>query len=260
MFGFNRFALLSPEGDVGGGAPEGESPEGEGKDVIPKTQFLAALKSAEEKRERELAALRGEFEAKLAEATKPKAEAPKFYTKAQLDAAVEAGQISRDDADAQLQLQADERARAIARETVQQGLRTSSVSSQIDQYSALIPDVMVAGSDERGKVQAEYNFLVGLGDKPGLETQLKALRAAYGPIEAVRAAKSGRPSHESHVETPGGGGGGGPGPKGGGLKLTARQREHYGPRVGPGKLYPDWKAVEAELGYATARRNTGAPA
>lgn len=251
MFGANRFALYSPEdGEPGGGAAGGddESHQDE-KDVVPKSQMIAAINSATEKMERALAAQRSEFEAKLADARPKAAEAPKVYTKAELTAAVEAGQINQAQADAQIEFQNDLRAAQIARDTVLQETQKSTVDSQLAEYKALVPGLLERGEVYQ-KVKAEFDFLRSLGDPNTVATELKAIRAVHGPLDKLRAAKSGRTSHESQRET---GGEGGAGPRGGKgeLKLTERQREHYAPRVGRGKLYPDWKAVEAELNFAT---------
>jgi hypothetical protein len=271
MFGSKRFALMSPEGDEsGGGAPGGGSLEGDQgtqskDDVVPKSQFLAALSNAEQKRERELAALRAEFEAKLEKATAKPVEAPKVYTRAELNALVAAGQINQEQADAQMDIQTREAARAEAREvatnTVTQAQQKERVTSDIARYVAVKPELKDRGSADFQKVAAEYQFLVGLGDPPTLATELKAIRAAFGAVETIEQAAKGRPSHDSHQEH--GAGGGSAGPKGGKgtLKLSERERAHYEPKVGPGKMYPDWKAVEEELSHASAstRRKHGAP-
>jgi hypothetical protein len=119
---------------------------------------------------------------------------------------------------------------------------------------------MAQGSEIRDRIQQEYTYLLGLGDKHCEATQLKAIRAVLGPVEKLKAAKSGRTSHEGHRET---GGGGGAGPRGGqgNLKLSAKERTHYEGKVGPGKLYKDWKAVEDELKFARpeTRQRHGAP-
>jgi hypothetical protein len=262
MYGFNRFALCSPEGESGGGAPGGESSEegdsGETKDVVPKSQFLAALKSAEEKRERELAALRAEFEGKLEKVTAKPVEQPKTYTRAELNAMVTAGTISQEQADAQIDFQlsakAEATARSVATEVVSRAQRTESVSTQISQYTEAVPELLDRGSDTYQKVAGEFRFLVAQGDDPkSLSTELKAIRAALGPVEKVRAARSGRASHEDHRET--GGGGGGAGPRGGqgNLKLTERERAHYQRGIDNG-LYKDWKAVETELKFKSGAK------
>jgi hypothetical protein len=274
MFGFNRFALLSPEGDAGGGAAEGESSEeggsGEGQqpkdgEFVPRTQLIAALNNAEQKRERELATLRAEFEAKLAKATEKPAETPKRYSRADLLAAVANQQITQEQADTEWERQIREDALATAtqaaREIVTTATRTESVTAQISSYVEAEPELKDKSSDTYQKVAEEFRALVNLGDDPkSLTTELKAIRAALGPIEKLKAAKSGRTSHEGHRET---GGGGGAGPKGGqgNLKLSAKERTHYEGKVGPGKLYKDWKAVEDELKFARpeTRQRHGAP-
>lgn len=226
------------------------------KDVVPKSQFLAALNSAEQKRERELAALRTEFEDKLAKATKP-AEKPQSYTRAQLNAAVAASQITQDAADElwdkQVRAEARAEATAVSTEIVTRAQRKDRVDSDIAQYTALDPDILVDGSAVRNKIAREYKFLVSLGDKPSGETELKAIRAALGPIEQLRLAKSGRTQHETHRET-GGGSGGGRGANGKTLydKLDTGKKEHYQKMIKAGQ-YKDVAEVEAELKWAAGK-------
>lgn len=267
MFGTNRYALFAPEGEPGTGAAGGDhgsDQDDKSKDVVPKSQFLAALSSAERKHAGELQALRAEMDAKLAAATAPKVEPPKVYTRAELNALVADGKISQDQADEQIDLQISARAEAkavqAARETVHRETRTGTVETQLSEYKALVPELLDRGSEAFDKVKAEFQYLLNLGDPNNLTTELKAIRAVHGPIEQLKAAKAGKPSHESHRET-GGEGGGGVGPKGGGLKLSEREKAHYQRLIDNGQ-YKDWKEVEAEQKFARpdVRRRNGAPA
>lgn len=251
----------------GSGAPEG----GEGKDksnddFVPKTQFLAAIKSANEKFD----SMKAELEAKL-EAAKaaPKAETQKRYTRAELTAMVDSRQITQDQADAQLEWQSQEDAKAtaarVAVETVTSAQRKSYVDAEIGRYKAVAPEILDDASEVRERIKEEYNFLVGtLGDPNSLDTQLKAIRSVLGPVEKLERARNAKASHESHRET--GGGGGGPtegGKKGEGKlsydNLSAREKAHYDKLIARG-LYKDIKAVNDELAYVnpTTRRKYGA--
>lgn len=221
------------------------------KDVVPRSQLIAALSSQERK-------LRAEFQGQIDEikAGQKKADPPKQYTRAELNAAVEAKQITQEAADQvwddQIQARADARAAAVATDTVTRAQRKERVDSDIGRYMALEPDIVVDGSDIRKKVAAEYNFLVSMGDPKTTDTELKAIRAALGPLETLELAKSGRSQHDTHRET----GGGGPGGKPKGeketplvAKLTQRQKDYYEGQIKSGQ-YKDWKDVEATLKYA----------
>ena len=266
------FAEVDDQGDAVGGASGGGSPEGGSKskagDVVPKTQFLAALKSAEEKREREIASLRSEFETKLAAATAKPAEAPKEYTRAELNALVEARTITQDQADAQMDHQtrkaAVSEASRVATETVAATQRKQHVEREIARYKAIAPEILDDASEKRAEIKAEFNALVALGDDPrDLATQLKAIRAVLGPAEKLERSRNGRPAHESHRES---GGGGGEGQKRRDPDapltyddLSPAEKAHYDKGLRSG-MYKDTAAVNEELKYANPniRRKYGA--
>lgn len=253
-------ALYAPEpGDAGSGADGGgSSKDGSGgdKDVVPKSQFIAALNSAEAKRERELASLRQEFEAKL-EAATAKRDQPKTYTRQELRAAVEAGQITQEQADAEVerQIRAETRAAAeqTAHETVTLVERRKQIDGEINRYKAVAPEILDDSSETRQAIKVEFSKLVELGDDPkDLSTQYKAIRAVLGPVERLEKARSGTSQHDTHRETGGGGGGGGGGKKTGKLsdQLNSAARKHYEKQIEQG-LVKDWAAVDDELKYAS---------
>lgn len=255
-----RYALYAEAGDgdgAGGGAPGGGSPEGgPGKDggekQVPESRLRAALRDQEQR-------LTAAFEAKLAELkAAPKSDPPKRYTKAQLSAAVEAGQITQEQADqtweAQVQQDAMASAERVALETVSAAERQRHINAELNRYLAAAPEIG-PGSDDpvRQRIQDEYNYLVKtLGDEPNVTTQLKAVRAVLGPIERLEKSRSGRDQRESHRETGGEGGGGGEPRKTGKLadRLHADARRHYEKQIESGR-YKDWSEVEAELKYAS---------
>lgn len=249
----------APEG--GDGAPEGD---GKDKDFVPKTQFIAAINSATAKHDREMQALRAEMEAKLAEAKKP--EKPRQYTRAEVTTMVDAGQITQEQADAQMDLQMREDARAeasrVANETVSAAQRKSYIETEINRYKAVEPSILDEASDTRARIVEEYKYLVEqLGDSNSLDTQLKAIRAVLGPVEKLERSRGAKPSHESHRET-GGQGGGGKKSDDGKLTyevLSPREKDYYDKKIASG-LYKDIKAVNEELAYANpqTRRKYGA--
>jgi hypothetical protein len=260
-----RFALLAEADDgdgAGGGASGGGSPEGgQGKspedgETVSKKQFLGALKSAEEKRKAEVAALQSQLQELQAQVKAKPADQPKRYTRQQLNAAVEAGQITQEQADAQLDAQlreeAEERAHRVALETVSVVERKKLVDSEIERYKAAAPEILDDDHGTRQRIKQEFQGLVALGDSPkDVATQLKAIRMVLGPIERLERSRSGRDDHDSHRET-GGSGGGGSGPKKTGKvseRLNAEARRHYEKLIDRG-VYKDWDAVDAELKFA----------
>lgn len=261
----NHFALLAEaeDGDGGGGgAPAGGSPEG-GQDnqpgdgeTVSKKQFLAALKSAEEKRERETSALKAQLDEVLAQVKAKPAETPKRFTRAELKAAVEAGQISQEQADAQIEAQfqqdAETRAHRVALDTISAVDRKRLVDSEIARYKTAAPEILDDDHDTRKSIKQQFTGLVELGDDPkDVATQLKAIRAVLGPIERLERSRGGRNEHETHRETGGAGSGGGRQTTGKKLadQLSAATRQDYQRKIDSG-VYKDWDEVEGELKYA----------
>ena len=267
----NLMALMAEAGDGdggGGGAPAGGSPEGGQDDklkdgeTVPRTQLIAALNSAERKYESQLATMRAEFDAKLEAQIKAKpADSPKRYTRVELNAAVEAGQVSRDQADAELDRQAREEVSRVALETVNAAEGKRFIDSEIARYKAVAPEILDDAHDTRKKIREEFAALVKVGDDPNnVVTQWKAIRSVLGSVDRLEKARSGIEQHEFHRETGGGGGG----REGGGkpafeATLTQRERAHYQRLITSG-TYKDWAEVEAEMKYAkpAIRRKQGA--
>lgn len=257
--------------DAGGGAPAGESlkqgdpgyvaPKDGDKDFVPKAQFLAALNSAERKYAGQIQAL----EVQLAElrgrqsAGEARKDEPKRYTKAELNAAVQANQITADVADEvwakQIREDAKNEAKREVLEDVRAERRQERINSDLNEYKRLAPEILDDGHETRQKIRDEFNYLVTtLGNPQTVETELAAIRAVLGPIERLRTARSARRETEAHEETGGGSGGGEGGRKAktGWDALDARKKSYYEGAIAKG-LYKDKAAVLDELKYAKTR-------
>jgi hypothetical protein len=260
--------------ESGSGAPEGGSPEGGSENddkPITAKQLKAALASQRAHYEEKLSGQRAEFEAfKAGAGTKerPAAEKPKVYTKAELKAAVEAGQITQEQADARWDLQRDaeitERAETVALEAVTRKATKERIDADLKSYKRLKPEILERGSETREKIQEEFNYLTGIGKPADTSTELAAIRAVLGPLAKLEKAASAGRSEESHQE--GGASGGGDKPKGNSSKklvdhLKGDAKEHYERGIKQGR-YKDWDAVEKELQYArpSVRQRLGLPA
>jgi len=77
----------------------------------------------------------------------------------------------------------------------------NSLQSQFDQYVALRPDVVVAGSDDLRRVQTEIQQLQKLGYTHDLRTEIVAMRTVFGPLDRVQETTKAR--RQSHQETGG---------------------------------------------------------
>lgn len=252
------------DSDSGNGAPEGGSPEGghdkQPKDgeFVPKTQFIAALNSAERKYESKLSALQAEIAELKGAAKAPPSVLPKRYTRAELNAAVEARQITQDQADAEMdrQIRDDARAEAarVANVTVTTAQRQERIDREIARYKAVAPEILDDDHDTRARIKEEFNYLIGLGDSSkDVQTQLKAIRAVLGPIESLEQSRSGRSSHDPHRESGGGSSGGKTRTKSFSDTLDARTRGHYERLIQLG-TYKDWAEVEEERKFVRQTR------
>ena len=241
------------------GESQGDGGKAPGDDWVSKKQFLAALSNASATAEQ----LRAENAA--LKAAQSKATETKPPTRVELQSLVNAGELTQEQADAIWDKQLVERAKreAVAEIDKTHGARErqSRVKADLLGYKELVPEAWVEGSPERAKAMKEFKYLTDLGDPSTEETEAKALRAAFGDIEALRASKSARSGPaDTHSET-----GGSKPPSGGGGKndvlktLSAREKDYYETKIKQG-IYRDWKAVAAELEFANpaARRKMGA--
>lgn len=194
-------------------------------------------------------------------------------TRADLEKQVRDGTITQQQSDDLWDAQVIDRAADIATQravTVSQSATAlTNINASIDRYLAQIPDLAPdkKDSDARKRVLEKFEYVtktLGLDATKGLpeaRCELMALELAFGPIDALEAAKS----RGDRLAFEGGGAGGGVGggrdvsndgrPKG----LTQDQIRHYEFQIGQG-LYADWDAVKAELdrdkqvrGQATSR-------
>lgn len=173
---------------------------------------------------------------KAGAAPKTNAEPEKTFTRAQLRASVNAGDISEDQMDEILESQLEKkiavRVETTARTTVQTTETARTVQGEIDKYVDAHPDLIVTDSELRAKVQGEFDYLVKFGDNPkDPATQLKAIRAAVGPLT-----QQGRRKQPEHHEDVGGGGGESERTETAGWAkgLSATQKKHYDKLINSG--------------------------
>lgn len=182
----------------------------------------------------------------------------KVYTRAELTQAVEDGKINQATADAVWEKQIREAAAADAVATVRAEGAAEKVNAEITKFYERVPALKDRNSPEYAKVKAEFERLGSLGfattkTVDGWRTELAALQAVFPPAAADLG-----PGERGLTTSPESFGGGGPGGRRKPAErdtdppsdLTPRQRQHYERLVGPGMLYPDWKAVREELKHA----------
>lgn len=243
-------------------------------DMVPRArlnQEISKRQDADSRADR----LRGQIEgmskpSTSGEPARSSADEPKVHTRSELRELVEAGRMNEDQMEDILDRQRDDRTARLVQNTVKNTVDTNTSQqttvSQITEYRKLRPDVMVEGSEDRQKVQDEYDFLVQSGDDAeSLSTQLKALRSAFGPVDGLRALKV-VPKKETHMEISGGSGSGGN--QGGKSKedtsrppadLSPDEIAYYEGAIRTG-IYSGWAAVHDEMKFADPKVRSRAKA
>jgi len=171
----------------------------------------------------------------------------KSYSRQELAASVEAGEIDQPSADAiwdrQQETHIDEQIAAGITVQSQQTARRGAIS----EYEVANPEIVKEGSPANVKVFGEYaHYVNNLGMADNDTTLLAVLRGLYGPVEQMQTTKPAQ--HDTHMETGGAGGDSGGQKLDKGKELTVRERAFYenGIRVG---AYKDWDAVWKERSW-----------
>jgi hypothetical protein len=218
------------------GVKDPESPPGKKhEETVPYVRFEQANEEA--KRERE-ARIRAEERARTLEATKvPEKPESKIYTRQELRQMVTENKISQD--------QMDEYMEAKLRAELQQDVvkvgnereRSTKVLQEIARYKSHIPDIAKDGTEDRIKVEKEFQYLVAHGQPKSESTELAALRAVYGPVEKLEK-KRVLDERESFQDV---GNGSKPEDKGNSpfKNLPQRYKDHYEKQIAKG-IYKGW--------------------
>lgn len=249
----------TPNGDSQTGA-DGDKSQSDGgnadtgdKDVVPKKQFLAALKSANEKYD---ALARDMAELKAAKDAPPPQKEP---TRDELLQHVTAGNLTQAQADQIWEAQITKKAATAAvTATAAENARTETerkVNAQLLEYKGLVEDAWTPGTDASDRVRAEFRALVEAGSPANTATELAALKITFGSVVTLKASKSAKPGpSESHSETGGNKPPGKPSDTGDGPPkgLTDREKKHYERQIDNG-VYKDWNAVKEERKFARVK-------
>ncbi len=209
-------------------------------------QGMMAEREKRQALEREVSELKGRMETLNKQQT-----APKQYTRHELEQLIDDGKLDRSKADQIMDAQIEARVRQSVTDDVRAEMVTRSrddrVAAELDRYVASIPDVATPGTDARRRVEQEFQYLTSLGDAPNKATELKALRAVFGPADGLQKSE---PSRETHQEAGEDTGGEDSGMRTDGIPkgLTEAQRVYYKQLIGT--VYRNWKEVEDELKYA----------
>lgn len=197
---------------------------------------------------------------------------PTIYTRAQLQAYVDDEKITQQEADdyydqqqEYLRAQEREEMRQEMRQEMQQGQALSTLKDKISQYSDLLPDVVKSGSEDRTKVDNEYQRLANIMGTPKKDSvedfkmQVAALESVFGSVDDVRArirSASNSNDRDTMQDTLGSGDdntGKGTGKDGVPKGLSPKQKAYYEEKISKG-IYKDWDAVKAELNWERGKK------
>ena len=148
----------------------------------PSTDALMARLDEQSKRIDDMAGnlTRAEERATAAEkaSAAPKEGPPKSFSRAEMTRFVEEGQMTQANADelhdAQVARAFDTKMEAELDKRDAFNRQSFHVDAQIQKYQELIPGINEQGSDDRRRLQAEYDFLKSCGDPDGPVTETKA--------------------------------------------------------------------------------------
>jgi hypothetical protein len=208
---------------------------------------------AEQLREERDARIRLEerLAASEAKSAPPKKEEASYLTRQQLRAAVNEGQIDEDQMEEIWATQNRSIQKSDVEDLLESRDRTrevvTRVSSETQKYIDAYPDITKQDSDEWRKVKREYDYLVGLGDSHNDATQLKALRAAFGPADRARPKDRTAQLRETVSETSSAGGGSGARPVDIFNQIPLKYRSYTKARYEEGSL--SLAEIEKDLPY-----------
>jgi hypothetical protein len=244
--------------------------------LAPKGRRFEQVYAEAKQAKRDLATereLRIAAEAKLSVLDAPKvaaaATAEKEYTWAELEGFIASGQITRADAEAHREEVITKRVSSKIKGEFTQETRTAgrgqALSQAISSYVEAVPAIMTVGSDERSRLDEEFDFLASvqgldaskMDDVSRKALQLTALRTVYGPIDSLvkRNAPVKTETHQGSI--------GGVRPRSSTNPdqalldgLTKQQVVHYNKMFRAGRYPGGWKDVAAELKYVAPKRGS----
>jgi len=105
---------------------------------------------------------------------------PKVFTRTELQARVDAGEIAETEIDGILDRQSEAKARRIAQEEAARVRDEVTVTTELSAYQAARPELADPDSNLRKEVLAKFTMLRSLGDPDDAVTELKAYKAVMG--------------------------------------------------------------------------------
>ena len=166
-------------------------------------------------------------------------------SRTELQKKVEAGELSVDDAQAELDRPAEERVTEKVVGKIAGANQAQNVQTEMSRYIEAHPDLKVEGSELRGRVLAEFGYQTQILGHQGKSAELAAVRAILGPLEKPKATIRVDTTREGYS-----GAGGTTKEDADDTKadLSPKERAYYKNHIGPGKLYKSWDEVNKMVG------------
>ena len=189
------------------------------------------------------------------------------YTWPQLEEFITQGRITRADAEAHREQVIEHRLSSKIKgdftKESQTVKRSQALQTSIAEYVTAVPAILTEGSDERVRLDEEFDFLASvqgidtskIDDTTRKALQLTALRTVYGSVAGLQK-RAVQPKTETHQGIPGGSR---PAPHANPDQalldgLTKPQVEHYNKMFRAGRYPGGWKDVVAELKFEAPKR------
>ena len=249
-----------PDPATGEGLPGGDGAEGSPASLpkeeprVPLSRFNQATGRLAEKVERLTRELEEERQRGRAA---PAATPPRQFTRQQLSAAVESGDITADEADTVIERQIEERVMTRTTATAQANAGVEAQSRELSSYQQAVPELLLDDSPVFKQVAQQLAYLqAALGYPENTATRLAAVQAVLGPLHSLRTSVAVDTAPDTRDEGAGGAGGAGgaarkPDRR---TELTDGQRADYGELIRQG-VYEGWDQVHAELAEAQERKS-----
>lgn len=175
-----------------------------------------------------------------------------FYSRDQLQRAVDEGRITANDMADQLALQQREQLRVDMLNTMQEQQRTQKITQDLSQYDALVPGWRQEGTEANRRAVPEYARLLNMGFPNSDATRLLALEHTFGSIQRIQEARATRVRTNQERQTPPASGRRGGAPPSAQsqkdpLKLVSRgELNEYKQLINKG-YYKNWNEVREEI-------------
>ena len=183
------------------------------------------------------------------------APSPRQFTRQQLSAAVESGEITQTEADAVIERQMEERIVTRQAATARETAGVDAQQRELGAYQSAVPELMLDDSPTFKQVAQQLAYLqTVLGYPENTATRLAAVQAVLGPLHSLRSSVAVVTAPDTRSEGGSGSGNAQPDRKPDRrTELTAEQTTDYGELIRQG-VYKDWDQVHAELAEAKERK------